>query len=75
MSESGTFSTGYFTKRDDILWRIEELSVGDVETVNIFKDDFLIDDTLWFDDTGAHADEFGDLVWGKCGSVEDCAVG
>lgn len=75
MSESGSFSVGDFTDRDDILWRIEELSFGDVETINVCKDDFLSDSTLCFDDAFAHADEFGDLLRGKGGSVEDCTVG
>jgi hypothetical protein len=51
MSESGGISVGNFTNRDEILWRIEELRVGDVKTIDVCKDGFLIACTLWFDDT------------------------
>jgi hypothetical protein len=75
MSESGSFSVGNFSDRDDILWRIEELSLGHAEAINVGKDDFLVDGALCFDDAFAHVDEFGDLVRGKGGSVENCTVG
>lgn len=75
MSESSRLCIGDRIDRDDILWRVEEFSFGDLEAIDVCEDDFLIDGALFFDDAFAHADEFRDLVRGKGGSVEDGTVG
>lgn len=75
MRKSIGFSVGDFITRDDMLWRIEELSFGDVKTVDVCKYDFFIDSTLWFDNSFSHADELGDLLRGEGGGFEDCTVG